>query len=110
MVCGARAWATTTVGRRSRTIRLEDSTPALRIRAARSSIVAWIPLLRGNVMKISHAAILALVLPLSLPAQQAPTAAQAANPITTVFRTRTMALQRNLAQAFDSIPESKFGY
>ena len=61
-------------------------------------------------MKLSHAAILALVLPLSLPAQQAPTAAQAANPVTTVFRTRTMALQRNLAQAFDSIPESKFGY
>ena len=61
-------------------------------------------------MKLSHAAIFALVLPLSLPAQQAPTAAQAANPITTVFRTRTMALQRTLAQAFDSIPESKFGY
>jgi hypothetical protein len=30
--------------------------------------------------------------------------------MTTVFRTRTMTLQRNLAQAFDSIPESKFGY
>jgi uncharacterized damage-inducible protein DinB len=61
-------------------------------------------------MKLSHAVIVALVLPLSLPAQQAPSAAQAANPITTVFRTRTMALQRNLAQAFDSIPEAKFGY
>ncbi|MGH9887653.1 MAG: DinB family protein, partial [bacterium] len=33
-----------------------------------------------------------------------------ANPVTTVFRARTMGLQRNLAQAFDSIPESKFGY
>jgi hypothetical protein len=50
-------------------------------------------------------AILILALPASLAAQQ-----PAANPITTTFRTRTMALQRNLAQAFDSIPESKFGY
>jgi hypothetical protein len=61
-------------------------------------------------MKLSHAVIVALVLPLSLPAQQAPTAAQAANPITMVFRTRTLAQQRFLAQAFDSIPEAKFGY
>jgi hypothetical protein len=60
-------------------------------------------------MRISRAAILALVLPMGLAAQQ-PSAAQAANPITTVFRGRTMGLQRNLAQAFDSIPESKFGY
>ena len=60
-------------------------------------------------MRISRAAILALVLPMGLAAQQ-PTAAQQANPITTVFRGRTMGLQRNLAQAFDSIPESKFGY
>jgi hypothetical protein len=60
-------------------------------------------------MRISRAALLALVLPMGLAAQQ-PSAAQAANPITTVFRGRTMGLQRNLAQAFDSIPESKFGY
>jgi hypothetical protein len=60
-------------------------------------------------MKISHAAILALALPLSLAAQQPPAGAQA-NPITAAFRGRTMALQRNIAQAFDSIPESKFGY
>ncbi len=60
-------------------------------------------------MKISRAVILALTLPIGLAAQQAP-AGQAANPITTVFRTRTMNFQRNLAQAFDSIPESKFGY
>lgn len=51
----------------------------------------------------------------TLPAQQpsAPPSANpaaAANPITTAFRGRTMALQRNLAQAFDSIPASKFGY
>ena len=53
-------------------------------------------------------ATLVLVLPLTLSAQVAPAAT--ANPITTVFRTRTMILQRNLAQAFDSIPASKFGY
>lgn len=62
-------------------------------------------------MKILFPAILALALPVSLVAQQPPAAAAAAaNPITTAFRTRTMSLQRNLAQAFDSIPESKFGY
>lgn len=52
---------------------------------------------------------LALALPASLAAQQ-PTPAAQANPITTVFHGRTMSLQRNLAQAFDSIPESLFGY
>ena len=52
-------------------------------------------------------ALLTLALPAALAAQQpAPTA----NPITTVFRARTLGLQRNLAQAFDSIPESKFGF
>ena len=60
-------------------------------------------------MKTLHAAILLLAAPAGLPAQQ-PTGAPPANPITAVFRTRTMALQRNLAQAFDSIPESKFSY
>jgi uncharacterized damage-inducible protein DinB len=60
-------------------------------------------------MKISHAVMLALALPLGLGAQQAP-AGQTANPITTVFRMRTLMFQRNLAQAFDSIPEAKFGY
>jgi uncharacterized damage-inducible protein DinB len=60
-------------------------------------------------MKALHAAILALVLPASLAAQQPP-AGPPANPITAVFRARTMALQRNLAQAFDSIPESRFSY
>jgi uncharacterized damage-inducible protein DinB len=59
-------------------------------------------------MRISRTALLALVLPLGLAAQ--PPAAPPANPITAAFRGRTMALQRNLAQAFDSIPESKFGY
>ncbi|HEY0671151.1 MAG TPA: DinB family protein [Longimicrobiales bacterium] len=60
-------------------------------------------------MRISHAAILLLALPAGLVAQQ-PQGAPPTNPITTVFRTRTMALQRNLAEAFDSIPANKFGY
>jgi uncharacterized damage-inducible protein DinB len=60
-------------------------------------------------MKISYAVLLALALPASLAAQQ-PSGAPPENPITTVFRTRTMALQRNLAQAFDSIPERLFTY
>jgi hypothetical protein len=59
-------------------------------------------------MKNLHAAILVLALPASLAAQQP--AGPPANPITTAFRTRTLGLQRNLAQAFDSIPESKFSY
>ena len=60
-------------------------------------------------MKPLHVAIAALALPVALAAQQ-PAAAAPGNPITTVFRNRTLAQQRNLALAFDSIPESKFGY
>ena len=60
-------------------------------------------------MKTLQRAILVLALPTGLAAQQPP-AAPVANPITTAFRGRTMGLQRLLAQAFDSIPESKFGY
>ena len=60
-------------------------------------------------MKITYVAILALALPVGLVAQQ-PSGAAPANPITTVFRTRTMGLQRNIAQAFDSIPAAKFSY
>jgi hypothetical protein len=60
-------------------------------------------------MKLSYLAILALLAPISLAAQQPP-AAPAVDPITTTFRTRIAALHRNLAQAFDSIPESKFSY
>ena len=59
-------------------------------------------------MKISRALILALALPAGL-AAQAPTTPPA-NPITAAFRGRTMGLQRNLAQAFDSIPEAKYSY
>ena len=60
-------------------------------------------------MKFLCTSILAVALPLALEAQQPP-AASPANPVTTVFRNRITGLQRNLAQAFDSIPESKFGY
>ena len=61
-------------------------------------------------MKSSSLVLLALALPAGLAAQQQPAAGPPANPITLVFRGRTMALQRNLAQAFDSIPESLFSY
>ena len=63
-------------------------------------------------MRIARLAFVALALPAALAAQQ-PSGGGAgapANPITTVFRGRTMALQRNLAQAFDSIPERLFSY
>src|SRR5207249_3578749 len=63
----------------------------------------------GEHMKTSLVTILALALPATLVAQQPPSGPPA-NPITTAFRGRTMAYQRNLAQAFDSIPEAKFGY
>ncbi len=59
----------------------------------------------------THTALLALALalPAGLAAQQTP-APPSANPVTATFQTRTLSLQRNLAQAFDSIPESLFGY
>jgi uncharacterized damage-inducible protein DinB len=60
-------------------------------------------------MKIARALILSLVVPVGLAAQQQP-AAKSANVITDVFRGRTMSLQHNLAQAFDSIPANKFDY
>ena len=57
-------------------------------------------------MKTSHAALaLALALAAPLGAQQAP-----ANPITAGFKARITGMHHNIAQAFDSIPESKFGY
>jgi hypothetical protein len=60
-------------------------------------------------MRLYHFAILALVAPIALAAQQPP-ATPPANPITTSFRNRISAMHRNIAQAFDSIPESKFAY
>jgi DinB superfamily len=60
-------------------------------------------------MKLFHFAILALAAPIGLAAQQPP-APLPANPLTTSFRNRLSAMHRNIAQAFDSIPESKFSY
>ena len=59
-------------------------------------------------MKITSAAILSLALPLALSAQQPQ--GDPANPMTTVFRRNITGMERNIAQAFDSIPESKFSY
>jgi uncharacterized damage-inducible protein DinB len=59
-------------------------------------------------MKSSHVMILTLALPVVAAAQQP--SGPPANPITTAFRGRITSLQRNLAQAFDSIPEAKFSY
>jgi hypothetical protein len=60
-------------------------------------------------MKIAHAAAtLTLVLSVGVGAQQP--AGPPAEPITTAFRGRITNLHRTLAQAFDSIPEAKFGY
>lgn len=60
-------------------------------------------------MKLAQAAtVLALILPSGLAAQQG--GAPPANPITTAFKNRILAMHRNIAQAFDSIPASKFSY
>ena len=62
-------------------------------------------------MKLLHVTLAALALPVALTAQQPQLPANlAANPMIAVFYGRTMGVQRNLAQAFDSIPESKFSY
>jgi uncharacterized damage-inducible protein DinB len=60
-------------------------------------------------MKVSRTAILALALPVSLFAQQ-PSGQPPAEPISTAFRGRITGLHRNIAQAFDSIPERLFSY
>ena len=56
-------------------------------------------------MRLSRAALAFVAFPLTLAAQQPP-----ANPITAVMKQRTLTFQQRLAQAFDSIPESIFGY
>ena len=61
-------------------------------------------------MKISIAALVALALPIGAATAQQPPAAPVTDPITAALRGRTMGLQRNLAQAFDSIPANKFAY
>jgi hypothetical protein len=55
------------------------------------------------------AALLSLALPLTL-AAQTPPAGPPTDPVMSVFRQRITAAQRNVAQAFDSIPADKFGY
>ena len=59
-------------------------------------------------MKPLCIAIAGLALPAALAAQR-PATAQA-NPMTATFKSRIATFHRNIAQAFDSIPESKFGY
>jgi len=61
-------------------------------------------------MRLSHFAIMAFMAPIALAAQQPPAPPPPANPVTTAFRTTITGLHRNIAQAFDSIPESKFTY
>jgi uncharacterized damage-inducible protein DinB len=60
-------------------------------------------------MKTSYVTFLALAIPVVGAAQQ-PSGGAPANPITAAFRARITPLERNIAQAFDSIPESKFSY
>lgn len=59
-------------------------------------------------MKPTRIALFALLSfgPLHLSAQQGPVS----DPITAAFRARALGLHRNLAQAFDSIPESKYSF
>jgi len=53
-------------------------------------------------------AIAGLALPVALAAQQPAT--PQANPMTAAFKARIATFHHNIAQAFDSPPESKFGY
>jgi hypothetical protein len=54
--------------------------------------------------------IAAVVIPVSIAEAQNPPAGPPPNPMATVFKNRTSNLRRLVAQAFDSIPASKFGY
>jgi uncharacterized damage-inducible protein DinB len=60
-------------------------------------------------MKVSRPLLVALVLPVTLVAQQ-PSGQPPTDPVTTAFRGRITGLHRNLAQAFDSVPEKLFSY
>jgi hypothetical protein len=62
----------------------------------------------GDRMSSLRIAIASLALPVALAAQQP--AVPQANPIMVAFKARIAAYHRYIAQAFDSIPESKFGY
>ena len=59
-------------------------------------------------MKIPRSALLTLALPVSLLAQTP--SGPPANPVLSVFTQRINGLERNIAQAFDSIPERLFSY
>ncbi len=61
-------------------------------------------------MKTLAVGILSAAFPMILAAQQPATGAPVTDPIATAFRGRIVGMHRNIAQAFDSIPESKFGY
>lgn len=54
--------------------------------------------------------LLAVAVPIASVQAQSPASGPPANPITAALRSRTAGLRHNIAQAFDSIPESKFGY
>ncbi len=60
-------------------------------------------------MKRMTSLAIALAFPMVLAAQQ-PAPAPVTNPIVAAFKARITGLHRNIAQAFDSIPESKFAY
>ena len=60
-------------------------------------------------MKVIRMAIATMALSGALAAQQQPATPQA-NPVAGAFKGRILGSHRNIAQAFDSIPESKFGY
>lgn len=61
-------------------------------------------------MKLSMAAVLLLATPLAEVAAQQTPVQPPANPITAAFAARIRTLHRNLGQAFDSIPATKFSY
>src|SRR5690242_8247757 len=61
-------------------------------------------------MRVSRVIIAALVAPIGLAAQQPSANTLPPNPVTAAFKARIAGLHRNIAQAFDSIPESKFSY
>jgi uncharacterized damage-inducible protein DinB len=54
--------------------------------------------------------VLAAAVPMGVAEAQTPPAGPPPNPIATVFRNRTANMRRNIAQALDSIPASKFDY
>ena len=60
-------------------------------------------------MKTTRSLLLLTAFPIGVALAQQP-AGPPANPITTPFRNRTAGLHRNIAQAFDSIPASKFSF